>query len=235
MTEGGHDEASSALHTLDASRSSSMASAVKPEVKLKAILEISRKLSSDLKIDTVAPNIIDALMELFPQSERGFLILIDQSNKKLLRKAFKYRPNKRSSLAAPYNDEVPMSISRSIVNHVIGQKKAVLSQDAGADQDLPTSASIADLKIRSVMCVPLLTPDSEVLGIIQLDTSEPAAVPPGRPRHPDHGRRPGRRRGPERLDAREAPPERGTRARPHHCRDGPEAVLAAIGPQDPRL
>ena len=172
VTEGGHDDTAGALHTLDASRSSSLASAVKPEVKLKAILEISRKLSSDLKIDTVAPNIIDALMELFPQSERGFLILIDPTSKRLMRKAFKYRPNKRSSLVAPYTDEVPMSISRSIVNHVIGQKKAVLSQDAGADQDLPTSASIADLKIRSVMCVPLLAPDGEVLGIIQLDTSD---------------------------------------------------------------
>ncbi|WP_435010005.1 SpoIIE family protein phosphatase [Tundrisphaera lichenicola] len=171
VTDGGQ-ESSGAIHTLDASRSSSMASAVKPEVKLKAILEISRNLSSDLKIDTVAPKIIDALMELFPQSERGFLILIDQSTKRLVRKAFKYRPNKRSSLVAPFTDEVPMSISRSIVNHVIGQKKAVLSQDAGADQDLPTSASIADLKIRSVMCVPVLTPDSEVLGIIQLDTSD---------------------------------------------------------------
>ena len=65
-----------------------------------------------------------------------------------------------------------MSISRSIVNHVLGQKKAVLSQDAGADKNLPTSASIADLKIRSVMCVPLLTPDREALGILQLDTSD---------------------------------------------------------------
>jgi len=171
VTEGTQDDTSGALHTLDASRSSSMASAVKPEVKLKAILEISRKLSSDLKIDTVAPNIIDALMDLFPQSERGFLILIDQMTKRLMRKGFKYRPSKQTSLIAPYTDEVPMSISRSIVNHVIGQKRAVLSQDAGADQDLPTSSSIADLKIRSVMCVPLLAFDGEVLGIIQLDTS----------------------------------------------------------------
>jgi sigma-B regulation protein RsbU (phosphoserine phosphatase) len=171
VTESGTEDTSGALHTLDASRSSSLASAVKPEVKLKAILEISRKLSSDLKIDTVAPNIIDALMELFPQSERGFLILIDPATKRLIRKAFKYRPNRASSPLSRFDDEVPMSISRSIVNHVIGQKKAVLSQDAGADQDLPTSASIADLKIRSVLCVPLLTPDSEVLGIIQLDTS----------------------------------------------------------------
>lgn len=172
MVLEGHDELSGALHTLDASRSSSLASAVRPEVKLKAILEISRSLTTDLKIDTVAPKIIDALMELFPQSERGFLILADPATGRLVRKAFKYRPNRRTSFAANYSDEIPMNISRSIVNHVMGQKKAVLSQDAGADVDLPTSASIADLKIRSVMCVPLLTPNAEVLGIIQLDTSD---------------------------------------------------------------
>jgi sigma-B regulation protein RsbU (phosphoserine phosphatase) len=161
------------LHVLDASRSSALASKVQPEVKLKAILEIARNLSSELKIDVVAPKILDSLMELFPQAERLFLVLVDPESKRLIRKAFKYRPAKRSvfSTSVPA-DEVPMSISRSIVNHVLGQKKAVLSQDAGADKDLPTSASIADLKIRSVMCVPLLTPDREALGIIQLDTSD---------------------------------------------------------------
>ena len=55
---------------------------------------------------------------------------------------------------------------------MLGQKKAVLSQDAGNDANLPTSASIADLKIRSVMCAPLVTPDGQALGIIQLDTSD---------------------------------------------------------------
>ncbi len=161
------------LHTLDASRSSALASSIKPEVKLAAILDIARNLSSELKIDGIAPKILDSLMQLFPQAERGFLILIEAETKKLIRKAFKYRPNKRLGLAAPaYTDEAPMTISRSIVNHVIGQKRAVLSQDAGNDKDLPTSASIADLKIRSVMCVPLLTPDGQVHGIIQLDTSD---------------------------------------------------------------
>ena len=147
---------------------------VKPEVKLKAILEIARNLSSELKIDAVAPKILDSLMELFPQAERLFLVLVDPETKRLIRKAFRYRPAPRgppSATSVPA-DEIPMSISRSIVNHVLGQKKAVLSQDAGSDQNLPTSASIADLKIRSVMCVPLLTPDKEALGIIQLDTSD---------------------------------------------------------------
>jgi phosphoserine phosphatase RsbU/P len=172
VTEGEKDD-SPHLHTLDASRSSAMASMVKPEVKLKAILEISRELSTELKIDAVAPKILDSLMELFPQAERLFLVLVDPESKRLIRKAFKYRAAKKSifSTVIPA-DEIPMSISRSIVNHVLGQKKAVLSQDAGADKNLPTSASIADLKIRSVMCVPLLTPDREALGIIQLDTSD---------------------------------------------------------------
>lgn len=163
------------LHTLDASRSSAMASLVKPEVKLKAILEIARNLSSELMIDAVAPKILDSLMELFPQAERLFLVLVDPETKRLVRKAFRYRPTSRRSTFTSTTvpaDEIPMSISRSIVNHVLGQKKAVLSQDAGSDQNLPTSASIADLKIRSVMCVPLLTPDKEALGIIQLDTSD---------------------------------------------------------------
>ena len=163
------------LHTLDASRSSTMASLVRPEVKLKAIIEIARNLSSDLHIETVAPKVLDSLMEFFPQAERLFLVLVDPETKRLVRKAFRYRPQgaRRPNFNATVpSDEIPMSISRSIVNHVLGQKKAVLSQDAGSDQNLPTSASIADLKIRSVMCVPLLTPDKEALGIIQLDTSD---------------------------------------------------------------
>jgi serine phosphatase RsbU (regulator of sigma subunit)/pSer/pThr/pTyr-binding forkhead associated (FHA) protein len=173
VTEGGDVTDDPNMHTLDASRSSALASAVKPEVKLKAILEIARNLSRELKIDTVAPKILDSLMELFPQAERLFLLLHDPVTKRLVRKAFKHRVARRSPFGPAYpDDEVPTSISRSLVDHVLGKKQAILSQDAGNDKNLPTSASIADLKIRSVMCVPLLTPDSQALGIIQLDTSD---------------------------------------------------------------
>lgn len=169
----------STLHTLDASRSDLMASQVKPEVKLKAILEISRNLSSTLKLDSVAPKILDSLLELFPQAERGFLVLFKEGDtKRTIRQTFhknrpaKQRPGLKASLGRPYEDEARLSISKSIINHVLGQKKAVLSQDAGNDSNLPTSASIADLRIRSVMCAPLLTPDGQALGILQLDTSD---------------------------------------------------------------
>jgi serine phosphatase RsbU (regulator of sigma subunit)/pSer/pThr/pTyr-binding forkhead associated (FHA) protein len=167
----------STIHELDASRADLLASMVRPEAKLKAIIEITRNLSSAIEIDSVAPKVLDTLFDLFQQSERAFLILKDPESKKLIRKAFKHRPARTTGrpalgLGPAIRDEPPTSISRSIVNHVLDQRKAILSQDAGHDPNLPTSASIADLKIRSVMCVPLLTPDSQPLGILQLDTSD---------------------------------------------------------------
>lgn len=162
------------LHTLDASRSSAMASLIKPETKLKAILEITRNLSTELTIDHVAPRILDSLMELFPQAERLFLVLVDPETKRLTRKASKVRTGRTRTnfnpIAPP--DETPLMMSRSLLNHVLVQKKAVLSQDASADKNLPISASIADLKIRSVMCAPMVTPTGQAVGIIQLDTSD---------------------------------------------------------------
>ena len=35
-------------------------------------------------------------MELFPQAERLFLMLVDPETKRLVRKAFKYRPSRRT-------------------------------------------------------------------------------------------------------------------------------------------
>lgn len=162
------------VHSIDASRSDLQSCAIRPEAKLKAILEISRNLFSDLDIDSVAPKVLDTLFELFEKAERGFLVLHEAETNKLLRKAFKHRQLRRSSGFAmgSYQDEVPVTLSRSIVNSVLDQKKAFISQDAGSDRNLPTSASIADLKIRSVMCAPLLTPDGKALGILQLDTSD---------------------------------------------------------------
>jgi serine phosphatase RsbU (regulator of sigma subunit)/pSer/pThr/pTyr-binding forkhead associated (FHA) protein len=168
----------STIHTIDASGSSSYSSRVPPEIKLQAILDITRKLSSELEIDKVAPKVLDSLFDLFPMAQRAFLILRDQASDRLIRKAFKFRtsPGSAGRLSAlggssPPADEAPMNISRSIVNHVLERKQAVLSQDAGNDHNLPVGASIFDLKIRSVMCAPILTPDGKALGIIQLDTT----------------------------------------------------------------
>ena len=49
---------------------SALTSSVRPEVKLAAILDIARNLSREFEIESVAPKILDSLMQLFPQAER---------------------------------------------------------------------------------------------------------------------------------------------------------------------
>jgi serine phosphatase RsbU (regulator of sigma subunit) len=48
--------------------------------------------------------------------------------------------------------------------------EAILSADAANDQRFDTSQSIADFRIRSMMCVPLRSSENESLGVIQIDT-----------------------------------------------------------------
>jgi serine phosphatase RsbU (regulator of sigma subunit) len=63
-------------------------------------------------------------------------------------------------------------ISRTIVNQVMNSKEAVLSADAASDARFDTSQSIADLRIRSMMCAPLVDSDGNSLGVIQIDTKD---------------------------------------------------------------
>ena len=161
------------MQLLDTSRPGAMTSAALVEVKLKAMIDIARSLSADLKIDLVAPKILDTLIDLFPRAERFFLILIDPETKQLVRKAFKSSPKRDpNAKSGGTEEELPTSISRSIVDHVIGRKQAILSEDAGNDKNLSAGVSVSNLRIRSVMCAPLLTPEGEALGILQVDTSD---------------------------------------------------------------
>jgi 3',5'-cyclic-nucleotide phosphodiesterase len=63
-----------------------------------------------------------------------------------------------------------MRISRTIVDEVLGRKRAILSVDTLADRHFGAHESIVAQAILSVMCVPLILGD-EVLGLIQVDTS----------------------------------------------------------------
>src|SRR5687768_13874985 len=62
--------------------------------------------------------------------------------------------------------------SRTIVKKTLDAMQGYLSEDASSDASLGPAASIAEFKIRSVMCVPLATTDGKPLGAIQLDTQD---------------------------------------------------------------
>jgi serine phosphatase RsbU (regulator of sigma subunit) len=151
------------MSKLDVSASSSgVRLAVNPEVKLRAVIEITQNLSKALSLDIVLPKLLDSLFKIFVQADRGFILLRDADGR-MVPKAVKFR--------RPDSDET-IRLSRTIVNQVLESQQAILSADAASDSRFELSQSIADFRIRSMMCAPLVNGDGKSIGVLQLDTSD---------------------------------------------------------------
>lgn len=134
---------------------------VNPELKLRAMLEITQSLAKAFDLEEVLPKILQTLGNIFPQADRGFVVLHSEESNALIPAAVWHRR---------MDDQETIRISRTIVNQVMHDKQAILSADAASDDRFETSQSIADFRIRSMMCVPLVDSDSKALGVIQIDT-----------------------------------------------------------------
>lgn len=162
-------ELSSIVSKVDARQHSDLLKlAIKPEVKLQAILEIGQALRRELELDAVLPKILATLFNIFPQAEQGFILLRDAKSNKLRVKATRSRNTDESDTVA---------VSMTVVRQVVASGEAILSRDVLDDSRFSSSTSLTSLQIRSMMCVPLLDQDqSEVIGVIQMDTRD---VDPG--------------------------------------------------------
>ena len=154
---------STIMSTLEvkSSRTGLRVSAVNADTKLKALLEISRNLGSAISLDQVLPKILDSLFKIFLQADRGFVVLQGPEPGILVPKAMKLRRG---------DSEDTIRISRTIVRKAMDGKEAILSADAASDARFDSSQSIADFRIRSMMCAPLLSTDGVAMGVIQIDT-----------------------------------------------------------------
>ncbi len=158
--EGDSDERSSIISRIDARSGSGVRLSVKPEVKLRAILEIGKRLSNVLNIDDVLPSILDALFQIFPQADQAFVLLKEEQEEEPRIRACR---NRRK-------DDDSMSVSKTIVSRAMRTGEAILSADASEDSRFVSSESLAGLQIRSMMCVPLITQAGQRLGVIQITT-----------------------------------------------------------------
>lgn len=133
-----------------------------PEVKLAALLEITRSLGKAVALDEVLPQVLNSLFKIFVQADRGFIVLKTESGALVPR----WTKTRREQ-----QDET-IRISKTIVTEVINRKEAILSADATSDERFDMSQSIADFRIRSMMCAPLVNSDNEAIGVLQIDTLE---------------------------------------------------------------
>lgn len=137
---------------------------VNPEAKLKAVLDISSSLAGTVDLKALLPKILDTLFNIFKYADRGCILLKNDETGEMIPAAFKHRRE---------GEDATVRLSRTIVNKVLEEKAGILSADAAADSQFQGSESISDLKIRSMMCVPLLSLAGEPMGLISIDSQNP--------------------------------------------------------------
>ncbi len=131
-----------------------------PEMKLNALIEITQNLGKRVALEEVLPGVLDSLFKIFMQADRGFIVMRTEKGE-LVPMWMKTRRE---------DAEDTIRISRTIVSQVMESKEAILSADAATDTRFEMSQSIADFRIRSMMCAPLLNSDDEAVGVLQVDT-----------------------------------------------------------------
>lgn len=137
---------------------------VRPEVKLKAVLEITRSLAGTVDLNTILPRILDSLFSIFPQADRGCILLKEEGRTQMIPRAIKHRRA---------GDDDSVKLSRTILTKVLTERTGILSADAANDSRFNASESISNFTIRSMMCVPLLGLNGDPLGVINIDTQNP--------------------------------------------------------------
>lgn len=129
--------------------------------RLRTAYAVSEAIANLLELDQLLPEILNKLFEVFPGTDRAFVMLEDPPGSgNLVPRAVK---RKRE------NDQGEIQVSKTILNDVIRHRHAVLSRDAMADDRFLSGLSVANFGIRSMMCAPLLF-RGEVLGVVYLDS-----------------------------------------------------------------
>lgn len=132
------------------------------EAKLRAVIGLNRAIGASVAAEDVLPRLLDGLLDVFPQAERGFVLLVDPQSGRL---AVRAQRVKRPAAT-------PLRVSLSLVTLVAETRRAVLSADASADTRFRDNESIVDCRIRSVMCVPVVRADGGLMGVVQVDSRD---------------------------------------------------------------
>ncbi len=135
----------------------------KVEQRLHAVLKVVGSLGRSLNLDDVLANILDGLFEVFPQSRRGNIWLVDDATSVPV-----LRATKQTGSQTLCSDSLG-PLKMSIADDVIAQRHAILSVDEIDDDH---SESIFDFRLRSSICAPLLGPHDEILGAICIDSDD---------------------------------------------------------------
>jgi serine phosphatase RsbU (regulator of sigma subunit) len=134
--------------------------------KLKVIVEIAQHLGRTLEVQPLLEKLLEQLFRLFPQAERGLVILGDKEPFTV--RAQRQRHQKPVDLPGS-SDGRDFAFSRSLVLKALDEGVGLLSEDVSDDPKVAKTATFMALQLRSFLCVPLIGLDGRRLGVLQLD------------------------------------------------------------------
>jgi sigma-B regulation protein RsbU (phosphoserine phosphatase) len=146
--------------------------------KLRAVLEVARTLQRSFSLDDVLNSVVDAALAV-TGAERGFLLLSDHTG--LHVRCARDRHSK------PLSHE-DLRVPRRVIHRALRNRRELLAMNFDPHAGDDPGSSVADLELRSVVCVPLvriaatavestqrLTVESETVGVLYLDSRSIAA------------------------------------------------------------
>ncbi len=134
--------------------------------KIETIHEVSTLLTQSLDIDEIGEKVLDSVFSCIKSIDSSALLLVDQETGEF---------RQITARSKEHGKEFEMSYSRTIVNRVILEGKAVMMSDTSLAEETELSESIISMRIKSVMCVPLIS-KTDVHGVIYVHST---SVPHG--------------------------------------------------------
>ena len=117
-------------------------------------------LHADDNINEILQTILNYILDLLKRVDRGAFILIDEQSGEISRLI--------PILKKSGSDTIKI-YSRTIVDRVITERKAVSMLDTRTEDEADLSESMQLMKVKSVMCVPLIS-RSKIRGVIYVDS-----------------------------------------------------------------
>jgi serine phosphatase RsbU (regulator of sigma subunit) len=165
---------------IDASGTNLTLYAQNPTLKLQVVLEIAQHLGHTLDQDALLGKLLEHLLRLFPQADRGMALLAEGD--RLVVKAQRARGAPADPVTpAPLPVPLPRVMggagstdfpySRTIVKKALEEGVGLLIEDLGSDNRFSGTATLMSLNLRSLLCVPLIGQNKRRLGVLQLDCS----------------------------------------------------------------
>ncbi len=130
------------------------------------LIEINKKLNSELDLPRLLGFIMDVAVEL-TRAQRGYVILVDAKGQLTFEAA---RDVEKSAVARPERE-----VSKGIAERVARTGEAVVASDASRDERFQMLDSVHDLQLLSVLCVPLRVKE-RVLGALYIENRAERAV-----------------------------------------------------------